>query len=66
MEACTYPNDFRSGGIKMIDSIIIDYAPSKECKEMCYCVCYKCGKCGRKFNEYGVMIDDGGTTPQED
>lgn len=50
----------------MIDSIIIDYAPSKECKEMCYCMCYKCGKCGRKFNEYGVMIDDGGTKPQED
>lgn len=49
----------------MIDSIIIDYAPSKECKEMCYCVCYKCGKCGRKFNEYGVMIDDGGTTKSE-
>ena len=47
----------------MIDSIIIDYAPSKECKEMCYCMCYKCG---RKFNEYGIMIDDGGTTPQED
>ncbi len=46
--------------------MIIDYTVAKECKEITYGICYKCGKCGRKFNEYGIMIDDGGTTVEED
>ena len=37
----------------------IDYAPSKECKntDTYGCICVKCGKCGRKF-ENGIMVDD--------
>ena len=44
----------------------IDYIPAKECKnpEVWY-TCYKCEKCGRKF-ENGMMIDDGGTTIEEE
>lgn len=45
-------------------NMIIDYVPSKECKnEDVIYTCYKCGMCGRKFNEHGFMIDDGGTSP---
>lgn len=46
--------------------IIVDYVLAKECKnkEVFY-TCYKCGKCGRKFDSRGFMIDDGGTHPQE-
>ena len=47
--------------------MIIDYILAKECKNKeVWFTCYKCGECGRKFNEYGIMIDDGGTTPRED
>lgn len=41
--------------------IFADYSPSDECKEVCYGCCYKCGKCGRVFDENGIMVDDGGT-----
>lgn len=46
--------------------MIIDYIPAKECRnsEVWY-TCYKCEKCGRKF-ENGMMIDDGGTTIEEE
>lgn len=46
--------------------MIFDYTPSKECenKDVLY-ACHQCGKCGRKF-ENGIMIDDGGTTIDED
>ena len=48
---------------------LYDYCCAKECcnpeNEM-HMTCYKCGKCGRKFNDAGVMIDDGGTTSDED
>jgi len=47
--------------------IMIDYIPSKECvNESVYCTCYKCGECGRVFDEDGIMIDDGGTTVSEE
>lgn len=46
--------------------MIIDYAICKECSNPdVFYTCYKCGKCGRKF-ENGFMVDDGGTTVDED
>lgn len=45
--------------------IHIDYARAIECKEETFgYMCCKCGKCGRKFKN-GIMVDDGGTTPNE-
>lgn len=46
--------------------IIVDYLPTRECKnkEVLY-TCLKCGKCGRRF-ECGIMVDDGGTTVDEE
>lgn len=46
--------------------LIIDYLPTRECKnkEVFY-TCLKCGKCGRRF-ESGIMVDDGGTTVDEE
>ena len=42
--------------------IHFDYILAKECKnEEAFFTCLKCGECGRVFNEYGVMTDDGGT-----
>jgi len=50
----------------MISLIHISYATSKECKnEEAWFTCYKCGKCGRIFDS-GFLIDEGGTTPEED
>ena len=46
--------------------VIVDYVLAEECKNPdAWYMCHKCGKCGRKF-EYGIMVDDGGTHPQED
>lgn len=45
--------------------MIINYIKAKECKANAYVMCLKCGKCGRKF-ESGYMVDDGGTTPDEE
>ena len=47
--------------------MIVDYSRAKECKneECMYGTCYKCGKCGRKF-ENGFMVDDGGTTVEDE
>lgn len=46
--------------------MIVDYIPAKECKnKKCWYTCLKCGKCGRKFNDFGYMTDDGGTHPQD-
>ena len=48
----------------MDNVIFVDYIVSRECKDFeafCYGTCHKCGKCGRMFNENGMMIDSGGT-----
>jgi len=43
--------------------IFVDYGIAKECKnpDAYGALCEKCEECGRKFNDYGIMIDDGGT-----
>ena len=41
--------------------IHISYTPSEECKnlfETYGMICVQCGKCGREFNNSGIMIDD--------
>ena len=46
--------------------MIIDYTVAVECENPeVYYTCWQCGKCGRKF-ENGFMIDDGGTTIDEE
>lgn len=46
--------------------IFVDYIIAEECKNReAFFVCYKCGKCGRVFDDDGIMIDDGGTHPRE-
>lgn len=48
-------------------NMIIDYIPAKECKnEYAIYTCCKCGKCGRKFNDNGIMVDDGGTSSMDE
>lgn len=46
----------------------VDYACADQCcnqeNEM-RMTCYKCGKCGRKFNNAGIMTDKGNTTCSE-
>lgn len=46
--------------------IRISWTVAKECEnpETLY-TCYQCGKCGRKFED-GYMVDDGGTTIDEE
>ena len=49
-----------------MEGMIVDYTLAKECKnEEVWYICYKCGKCGRVF-ENGFMVDDGGTTIEEE
>ena len=45
-------------------NMIVDYVPSKQCKNknVMY-TCNKCGRCGRKFED-GIMIDQGETQPK--
>lgn len=44
-----------------------DYVPAKECEnEDVMYTCYKCGGCGRKFNDEGIMVDDGGTSSMDE
>lgn len=46
--------------------MIICYTVAMECKNpVTMYTCYKCGKCGRKFVD-GIMVDDGGTTPDDE
>lgn len=43
-------------------NIIVDYGICVECSNPdAFCTCYKCGECGRKF-ENGFLIDAGGTS----
>lgn len=46
--------------------MIIEYTLAKECKnEDVWYACYKCGKCGRVF-ENGFMVNNGGITIEEE
>ena len=46
--------------------MIVEYTLAKECKnEEVWYTCYQCGKCGRVFED-GFMVDDGGTTIDEE
>lgn len=48
-----------------MSNIMIDYIPADQCKnDNVWFTCYKCGKCGRKFED-GFLVDDGGTTVTE-
>lgn len=51
-----------------LGKVHIDYMVSKECEnpESYFSICVKCGQCGRKFDENGIMIDDGGTSVESD
>lgn len=51
---------------KFLDGATIDYMPADQCenKEAWY-TCFKCGKCGRRFED-GYLADDGGTTVTEE
>lgn len=50
----------------LYEHMIVDYARANECEQEVWgYTCYKCGKCGRKF-ENGFMVDDGGTTVCEE
>lgn len=52
--------------LEFIKNIIIDYCRANECEQEVFgYTCYKCGQCGRKF-ENGYMVDDGGTTVSEE
>ena len=57
--------DLSCSDIKMIRQFLhIDYAMAVECKNNeVFHSCHRCGKCGRKFDSNGIMIEDGGTTP---
>lgn len=47
-----------------MSTLFVDYIRSKECKNKdAWYICLKCGECGRKFDEDGIMIDAGGTRP---
>ena len=46
--------------------MILDYTPADQCcNNKVWYTCYKCGKCGRIF-ENGYLVDDGGTTVTEE
>ena len=46
--------------------MIVEYTLAKECEnENVWYTCYKCGKCGRVFED-GLLIDEGDTTVDED
>ena len=50
-----------------MNKIIFDYEIAKECKNKnAWYICHKCGKCGRIFNELGLMLNEGRTTVETD
>ena len=50
----------------MFEGMILDYILADQCcNEDVWYICYKCGKCGRVF-ENGYLVDDGGTTVTEE
>lgn len=50
----------------MFENMIVDYIVADQCENQdAWYICYKCGKCGRKFKN-GRMIDDGGTTVSDE
>ena len=49
-------------------NMCMDYIVAKECcnpENEWKMTCYKCGKCGRVFED-GFMVSDGGTHPMKD
>lgn len=38
-------------------NIIVDYFPSAKCRK-CHYTCLKCGKCGREFDDDGIMVKE--------
>lgn len=58
----------KNGGKERKKTVMfIDYIPAIECKNSdSYGICCKCEECGRRFNEAGEMVDDGGTHIEED
>lgn len=50
--------------MNMNNQVYVDYSTAVECQNPeAWFTCYKCGKCGRRF-ENGIMVDDGGTHPE--
>lgn len=46
---------------------ILDYIPAEECQNNdVWFSCHKCGRCGREFDENGIMISTGGTHIREE
>ena len=48
--------------------IHISYTPLEECENLSETygmICVQCGKCGREFNNSGIMTDDGSTTTEK-
>lgn len=43
-----------------ISRMFVDYAPCEKCTnpDTYGTICVKCGACGRKFDDKGVLIDD--------
>lgn len=48
--------------------IMVDYSSAIECvnPNAIYGICHECGGCGRIFDAWGFMVDDGGTHEEED
>lgn len=46
---------------------IFDYTPAEECQNNdVWISCHKCGRCGREFDEHGIMTSTGGTHIREE
>lgn len=48
-----------------VEEMIIDYELAENCQNPeVYYICYKCGACGRKF-ENGILIEEGEEDDEE-